>query len=169
MPILNGPFMPHPIYDLADADCRRALAAFAKALPEEYAAFERAKATMEAYKDVPAPVRVRPQQPQVDFRALNQVIGDAQKRIDRILPESQRVIAGSLKVLRLLNQRQTSSQIAAALVKDNVSIGGDDMPTKTARVSAHLSAAKTIFDNDRAAGGYGLVEWKNPKGLPVVG
>lgn len=64
--------------------------------------------------------------------------------------------------LRENQKRAKSSEIANNLMKQGISIGGKH---KGSRVSSYLSAARSIFDNNRQEGGYGLVEWGNQKEL----
>lgn len=71
--------------------------------------------------------------------------------------EAGRVVEAAKVFLRQRKQRCTSGTITAALDQAGVAINGED---RASRVSAYLSAAKTVFDNVRGEG-YGLREWHN--------
>lgn len=67
--------------------------------------------------------------------------------------------------LKRINRRATSGAIFEELKKHGVQLGGQT-PAKS--LSAYLSQSKK-FDNDPAAGGYGLVEWTARKQAKPIG
>lgn len=149
--------MAHPIYDLAVQEHDAALTILADQAPEAFAAWQRAKATMEVYKDVSSPsVTVAPKAEAAPQQATPIV------RLKLLTPaqkEAVRVVEATEKMLELVGRRLTSGQVTKQLLADGHELSGADLPGKAGRVSAHLSAAKKIFDNDRDQGGYGLVRW----------
>jgi hypothetical protein len=157
---------PHPIYVLAEEESAM-FAAKLLSTPvagELFANYLRAQGTMAAYKDVEAP-EAPPSESRRVFAAppaATEVVPTDNPHIFRLRSkpsEAAQVVAAAEKHLAKINQRQTSREIAIALVNDGIVIGGPDLATHAGRVSAHLSAS-TKFNNDRANGGYGLASWR---------
>jgi hypothetical protein len=82
---------------------------------------------------------------------------------DRPFSEALEVRMAARDYLAKEGARRTSGEICKALMAHGIKIGGK-LPGS--RVSAHLSADKGVFDNDKNAGGYGLVSWHKQK--PIV-
>lgn len=72
------------------------------------------------------------------------------------------IVEAAAKYLALKNTRALAREIATA-ISGQVEIGGKD---PASIVSAYLSSSP-LFDNDRAAGGYGLAAWKNVACTPL--
>ncbi len=68
--------------------------------------------------------------------------------------EAARVVTAAKAYLEKIGRRASSSEIAEAIMKDGVEIGGRK-GDEASRLSAYLSAAKFVFDNVRGQG-YGL-------------
>jgi hypothetical protein len=68
--------------------------------------------------------------------------------------EAARIIGAAQAYLEKVGRRAASSEIADAIMKEGVEIGGRK-GDEASRLSAYLSAAKFVFDNVRGQG-YGL-------------
>ena len=142
----------HPIYLLAEEENTAIAAEFlGSPMGEKFAAFLRNQQTMAAYAQAPT---LAPAAPAGGGLVRRKPTGNGES-------ESARVVAGAKAYLAAEGKRHTSGEITRALLADGIEIGGGD--DKASRVSAHMSSAKHVFNNDRARGGYGLIEWGDAK------
>src|SRR5690348_13846925 len=150
--------MPHPIYELAAAENKRALEEFERVAPEAYAAYIRSKQTMEAYESAPVLTPVASLSSyaaafgaaaaKTEVDPFEGASGNPGLKVRVRLSEAGAVRLGARSYLEKQNGRRTSGEITKALVEAGVQIGGPDFQAKAQRVSSHLSVSPD-FTNDR--------------------